>query len=240
MPRSLDEIYAEITALPLAERLRLAARIVQEAARLSAALATQKGQAEARPETGAATPGVASRPAAPAPRPAPTPAAPRHLVVLDGSNFLGTTAGYNLASDASREELITRLQDFAHLHPSHRVVAYFDGQKGSVRRSGGVEVRFTPRQTGTQGLGGADFYIREALRALGADERRHAVLVTADRELAEAARKLGAKVEAPNSFNRRLPAARRTTVTERGLSPSEVEAWEEYFSQPPGHERKKK
>jgi predicted RNA-binding protein with PIN domain len=152
---------------------------------------------------------------------------PRSLVIVDGSNFLGTTDGYDLATDASREELITRLQDFVHAHPTFRVVAYFDGQKSSVRRAGGVEVRFTPREKP------ADFFILEGLKALGEEERRHTVLVTADRALGDSARRLGAKVEAPTSFHRRLPGPRRTAIGERGLSATEVAAWEEYFKQPP-------
>jgi len=151
----------------------------------------------------------------------------RRLVIVDGSNFLGTVPGFNLASDATREELITRLQDFAHLHPSSRIVVYFDGQRTSVTRAGGVEIRFT------HGKKPADFYIVEMLRALGDAERTHSLLVTADRALADTARKLGAKVEAPSSFHRRLPVARRTSIGERGLSAAEVADWEAYFEQPP-------
>ncbi len=154
-------------------------------------------------------------------------AEPRGLVIVDGSNFLGTIAGFDLASDASREELVTRLQDFAHDHPSLRMVVYFDGQKTSVKRAGGVEVRFTPREKP------ADFYIIEMLRALGEEERRRALLVTADRALGDAARKLGAKVEATSSFHRRLPGVKRTAVGQRGLNAAEVADWEEYFTRPP-------
>ena len=53
-----------------------------------------------------------------------------------------------------------------------------------------------------------------------------------------AARKLGAKVEAPSSFHRRLPGARRTSIGERGLSAAEVADWEAYFQQPPDHGKK--
>ncbi len=56
---------------------------------------------------------------------------------------------------------------------------------------------------------------------------------TADRELADKARRIGTKVEAPTSFHRRLPTLKRTAVGERGLSANEVAAWEEYFRKPP-------
>jgi predicted RNA-binding protein with PIN domain len=146
---------------------------------------------------------------------------------VDGSNFLGTVPGFDLGSDSSREALITRLQDFAHEHPSFRLIAYFDGQKTSVRRAGGVEIRFTQRGKP------ADFFILEALRALPEAERRRALLVTADRDLADKARRLGTKVEAPTSFHRRLPTFKRAAVGERGLSADEVSAWEEFFRKPP-------
>ena len=132
----------------------------------------------------------------------------------------------------TRDELITRLQDFAHDHPIYRVLVYFDGQKTTVKRAGSVEIRFTPGQKP------ADFYIVETLRALGEAERQRALLVTADRALADAARKLGAKVEAPSSFHRRLAGARRTSIGERGLSAAEVADWEAYFQQPPDQGKK--
>lgn len=260
MSRTPEEIYAEIAAWPLAERLRLAARILEEAARLAEAGEARRqeegreqrlppagrgapdaGGAAARPQPSvpgrqapaARTPAAAVPPSTPVASP---PATPRSLVIVDGSNFLGTVAGFDLASDASREELILRLQEFARDHPSFRLVAYFDGQKTTVRRAAGVEVRFTPRERP------ADFFILQALRALGEAERQRALLVTADRTLADSARKLGAKVEAPTSLHRRLPGAKRTAVSERGLSASEVADWEEYFRRPPdeGQKRGKK
>jgi predicted RNA-binding protein with PIN domain len=232
MPLKPDDVYAEVARWPLADRLRLAARILEAAAREAEnPRATASSDATAKvpprsvaPAGGAAPPGV-SAPAPPRPTDAPAvAAAPRQLLIVDGSNFLGTTAGFTLATDSSREELITRLQDYVHDHPSVRVIVYFDGQKTSVRRIGGVEVRFTPRERP------ADFFILEGLKKLGEEERRHALLVTADRALGDAARRLGAKVEAPTSFNRRLPGAKRTAVGERGLSAAEVADWEEYFN----------
>ena len=98
-----------------------------------------------------------------------------------------------------------------------------------MKRAGGVagEVRFTPRGKP------ADFFIVEGLKSLGEAERRRALLITADRALGDAARKLGEKVEAPSSFHRRLPGVRRTAVGERGLNAAEVEAWQDYFNRPP-------
>ena len=272
MPRSPDEVYAEIAAWPLEERLRLAARILETGAAELAGGVTQSQRPPAA--RGADTHGEAAggsgadlqRPApsgasihapdhrapatarispaagpqahrGPATAGSPSPSArgsgePRSLIVVDGSNFLGTVTGFDLASEAARDELITRLQDFAHDHPIYRVLVYFDGQKTTVKRAGSVEIRFTPGQKP------ADFYIVETLRALDEAERQRALLVTADRALADAARKLGAKVEAPSSFHRRLAGARRTSIGERGLSAAEVADWEAYFQQPPDQGKK--
>jgi predicted RNA-binding protein with PIN domain len=242
VPRSPEEILKEIAAWPIEERLRLAAKILETGAAEIERLKMRAGRPAPAP---AAPPGAASqRPATPSPAPAsppqptigpraappsaaPTSTAIRSLVVVDGSNFLGTVAGFDLVADASRDELVMRLQEFARDHPALRVVVYFDGQKTTVKRAGGVEVRFT------SGEKPADFFILEALRALSEKERPHALLVTADRALADAARKLGAKVEIPSSFHRRLPGVKRTAIGERGLSSAEVSAWEDYFQKPP-------
>jgi predicted RNA-binding protein with PIN domain len=242
MPRKPEEVYAEIAAWPAADQLRLAAKIIEEAARRLGGPsrtipepAREMGRATAPSAPRATTRSSNAEPVAPAHAAVSAPQTqPRSMVVVDGSNFLGTTDGYNLATDASREELITRLQDFVHDHPTFRVITYFDGQKTSVRRAGGVEVRFTAREKP------ADFFILEGLKALSDEERRHTVLVTADRALGDSARKLGAKVEAPTSFHRRLPAPRRTAVGERGLNAAEVAAWEDYFKRPPERDPKKR
>jgi predicted RNA-binding protein with PIN domain len=241
VPRSPEEILKEIAAWPIEERLRLAAKIMEAGAAEIEQFKARAGR-PAPPEPPRPTavgPKQSSVPAGPhAVQPAavpPRPASPlpggaaelRSFVIVDGSNFLGTVAGFDLVADSSRDELVMRLQEFAHGHPALRVVAYFDGQKTTVRRAGGVEVRFT------SGEKPADFFILEMLRGLSERERHLALLVTADRALGEGARKLGAKVEAPSSFHRRLPGVKRTAVGERGLTSAEVAAWEAYFQKPP-------
>jgi predicted RNA-binding protein with PIN domain len=264
MPRTPDELFEEVTAWPLEERLRLAARILEAgAAELQNGDALRDGSKDAdRPGTKTGGSALSSQPAAAAAtKPAtagaagaaatgalasrsgaaggtgpvsPAPAAEaRRLIVVDGSNFLGTVHGFDLASDTAREELILRLQEYGHAHPAFWIVAYFDGQKTTVRRFGRLEIRFT------SGNRPADFYILELLRALGAPERRHALLITADRALGEEAHRLGAKVEPPSSFHRRLPGAARKSIGERGLSAAEVADWEAYFRQPPGDSKRK-
>jgi predicted RNA-binding protein with PIN domain len=144
---------------------------------------------------------------------------------VDGSNFLGTVPGFDLASSASREKLILRLQEYAHAHPGTRVTVYFDGRKPSAAVRGGVEVRFSPDARP------ADHYIVEYLRGVPVGERGACVLVTGDVELSAAARALGVRVEAPHRFQRRIPTP-PTPPADRGLSPGEVAEWEEYFRRP--------
>jgi predicted RNA-binding protein with PIN domain len=141
---------------------------------------------------------------------------------VDGSNFLGSVPGFDLASDASRERLITRLQEYARRHSGTRVTVFFDGKKASARVQGGVEIRFSSAsQT-------ADQAILAYLRGVARDERDEALLITQDAELAARARALGVRVEPPRQFRRRIPDP-PTPPSDRGLSPSEVAEWEEYF-----------
>jgi hypothetical protein len=130
--------------------------------------------------------------------------------------------GFDLASAQSREKLILRLQEFARRHLTTRVVVFFDGKKASATTRGGVEVRFSPASTT------ADQQIVTFLRSVPKGERREAVLVTEDAELAERATALGVQVEAPLRFRRRIPDPPRPP-SDRGLSPAEVAEWEEYF-----------
>jgi hypothetical protein len=267
MPRSWQEIYAEIVRLPASARLRLVARLLADLAAEAEASAgpspppaaepsgrSPSPPAGKQPAVGAThasplrTPPVSERLPPPAPSssagsaapppvqpPAPRPAreagtagaatGPRPRIVVDGSNFLGTVPGFDLASAASREKLILRLQGYAHAHPGTRVTVYFDGRKSSAAVRGGVEVRFSPDTRP------ADHYIVEYLRGVPVADRGACVLVTGDVELSTAARGLGVRVEAPRHFQRRIadPPAR---PADRGLSAREVAEWEEYFRRP--------
>jgi hypothetical protein len=142
-----------------------------------------------------------------------------------GSNLLGRLPGFELDSAESRDRLALRLQEYAHAHPSARVTLYFDGQKASATRRGGIEIRYSPKTRP------ADHFILEYLRRLPADQRAHAILVTADRELADAARALGVAVETPERFHPRI-AGPPHPPRDRGLSKAEVAEWEEYFRRP--------
>jgi predicted RNA-binding protein with PIN domain len=238
MPRSWQEIYAEIVRLPASARLRLVARLLADLAAEAEASASPTPPA-AEPSGRSPSPPAGKQPASAAPPPvqppAPRPAreadtartvtGPRPRIVVDGSNFLGTVPGFDLASAASREKLILRLQGYAHAHPGTRVTVYFDGRKSSAAVRGGVEVRFSPDTRP------ADHYIVEYLRGVPVADRGACVLVTGDVELSTAARALGVRVEAPRHFQRRI-ADPPATPADRGLSAREVVEWEEYFRRP--------
>jgi hypothetical protein len=248
MARSLDELYAEIARLPAADRLRLAARILNELTGDSAAPGAAAAKAAVPAPAAAPVPVKNGKQAAggngrdggavgvgPGPgegerergreQEGETDGGARFLVV-DGSNLLGRLAGFELNSAASREKLALRLQEYAHAHPRTRVTLYFDGQQASTTHRGGIEIRYSPR---TQP---ADYFILEYLGRLKPEQRPHARLITADRELADAARALGVTVEAPERFQRQIAGPPRAPA-DRGLSKSEVAEWEEYFRQRP-------
>jgi predicted RNA-binding protein with PIN domain len=260
MPRSWQEIYAEIVRLPASARLRLVARLLADLAAEAEASASPSSPPAAEPSGRSPSPPAGKQPAGASPPPvserlpppvpsssagsaAPTPVqpsgprsareagaahtatGPRPRIVVDGSNFLGTVPGFDLASAASREKLILRLQGYAHAHPGTRVTVYFDGRKSSAAVRGGVEVRFSPDTRP------ADHYIVEYLRGVPVADRGASVLVTGDVELSTAARGLGVRIEAPRHFQRRI-ADPPATPADRGLSAREVAEWEDYFRRP--------
>jgi hypothetical protein len=228
MARSLDELYAQIARLPAADRLRLAARILNELATETPGTAAEIAAPAPAPDKNGKAPAVPNgrakaRVAAPAPAAAAESAT--RSIVVDGSNLLGRLPGFELNSPASREKLELRLQEYAHAHPRARVTLYFDGQQASAARRGGIEIRYSPRSHP------ADHFILEYLGRLTPEQRRSARLITADRELSDAAHALGVSVETPEQFQRQISGPPRAPA-DRGLSKAEVAEWEDYFRRP--------
>lgn len=187
------------------------------------------------------TPARAEAPSTPSDRPRPTPAAapasrraepsappsePDRLFV-DGCNFLGRAPGYDLGDPASRDRLLFRLQEYAHEHPAHRVVVFFDGQRASSQVTAGVEERIT------SGMHNADDVMIDHIRALPAGERRRCTLVTDDRDLAARARREGVRAESVQWLISKFVGRRPAGNPRAGLSKSELSEWEQFFSQPP-------
>jgi hypothetical protein len=231
--RSWEELYADIARLPLPERQRLLARLLLDLA------AEVEVAGDQRPTPGDLAPtvveghGPVTEPhPSPQESPRPVTSSPRHLLtpkgtaharlIVDGSNFLGTVPGFDLASAQSRETLILRLQEFARRHLTTQVVVFFDGKKASATTRSGVEIRFSPAAKT------ADQQILAFLRNVPKEERGEALLVTEDAELSQRAQAMGVHVERPLRFRRRIPDPPRPPA-DRGLSPAEVAEWEEYF-----------
>jgi hypothetical protein len=228
MSRTLEELYAQIARLPAAQRLRLAARILNDLAAQTGSAAEDRTPA---PSRNGKPPAAADGRPAPVreadARPAtPPPPAPTRFLIVDGSNLLGRLPGFALNSPASRDTLALRLQEYAHTHPNTRVTLYFDGEKASTTRRGGIEIRYSPKSQP------ADYFMLQYLERLPADERTRARLVTADHELADAARLLGVAIETPESVQRQILGPPRAP-SDRGLTKTEVAEWEEYFRRPP-------
>ena len=167
-------------------------------------------------------------------RPTPAPSSPPPRVgvdrlLIDGHNFLGRADGFMLGSDASRDQFVLRLQEYAKKHPSHRVTVFFDGNRNSIEEKAGVEVRFS------SGDGSADEAIVNFAYALPEADRKRSQLVTDDRQLADRARNAGVRRQ-PVSWleeliGRKKPAPiqpRPETVSKESLG-----EWEQFFSRPP-------
>jgi len=178
-------------------------------------------------------PPAAPTPSRPAVRDRRTPAPETHALdrlVVDGCNFLGRAAGYDLADPASRDRLLLRLQEYAHEHPGHRVAVFFDGQRTSRQVVGGVEAHVTSGQRP------ADDVIVDFLRGLSPPDRPRALLVTDDRNLSRRARDQGVRSESVVWLAEKLtpqPPFQGGARREPGMPRAELSEWEEFFRQPP-------
>jgi len=201
--RTLEQLYAEIRRLPLDQQRHLCERLQRDLA------------------------------AVPAPEPAPTlparpsrvrPAAPTvPCLLIDGCNVLGTLPDFDLASAEDHRRLLFLLQDYSRQHPRWRIVLFLDAKRGHHTNHGAITVRHVAGRP-------ADDSIIEFLDELPAPARRRARVVTADGELARRARALGADVEPPTAFYRRIARTdTETDLRERPPTPDEVKKWKDYF-----------
>lgn len=182
-------------------------------------------------------------PAAPAGRVSATPRGPSTLstppqagtdyLLLDGCNFLGCAPGYELGDESSRDRLLFRLQEYAHEHPAHKVVVFFDGKRASSRITAGVEERVT------SGLHSADDLMVDYIRGLSREDRRRTTLVTDDRDLAARVRREGVRSESVQWLSARFVRRQPSGVQKPGLSRAQVSEWEQFFSEPPKRPGKK-
>ena len=154
-------------------------------------------------------------------------------LLLDGCNFLGCAPGYELGDESSRDRLLFRLQEYAHEHPAHKVVVFFDGKRASSRITAGVEERVT------SGLHSADDLMVDYIRGLSREDRRRTTLVTDDRDLAARVRREGVRSESVQWLSARFVRRQPSGVQKPGLSRAQVSEWEQFFSEPPKRPGKK-
>ena len=164
----------------------------------------------------------------------------RTMIIIDGYNLLFAIAdfserGFEEALEGARGRLLARLATLER-RGGEKVRVVFDCRRPTsgprqAGTAGGVEVVFaSPRRS-------ADDEIRAMVA--GSTAPRHILVVTSDRELAEACRKLGARVTGAKAFYSRLvrltdaldaEAAERQQKT-RAPSAAEVARWLRIFGE---------
>ena len=130
-------------------------------------------------------------------------------VIVDGYNLL--FLDHRNPDQSAREALRNQLTRYSVLK-GRTILLVFDGAKGgsgapTPRDAAGVTVYYS------SGKERADDLIRRLVR-----ERREAVVVTSDRDLARSVERLGAAVISSRSFQHRL---------EQALTPEESSEWDE-------------
>jgi predicted RNA-binding protein with PIN domain len=144
--------------------------------------------------------------------------------LIDGHNLIGQMPGLSLDDPDDERKLIELLRAYLVRVDKKGVVIFDQGLPGGAGKwsNNVLEVRFAPHPKT------ADDLIRD--RLLKERNPRGLVLVSADRELTDAARRAGAAVRLPADFARQmLEPPRSDQPKQAGLSAAEVEAWEREF-----------
>jgi len=144
--------------------------------------------------------------------------------LIDGHNLIGQMPELSLDDPDDERKLIELLRAYLVRVDKKGVVIFDQGLPGGAGKwsNNVLEVRFAPRPKT------ADDLIRDRLKK----ERnpRGLVVVSADREITDAARRAGAAVRLPVEFSRQmLEPPKQDQPKEKGLSAAEVEAWEREF-----------
>jgi predicted RNA-binding protein with PIN domain len=145
--------------------------------------------------------------------------------LIDGHNLIGQMPGLDLDDPDDEQKLIELLRAYLVRVNKTGTVVFDRGLPGGGGKwsNNVLEVRFAqhPKR--------ADDLIKDRLRK----ERnpRGLGVVSADREVMDAARQAAAEVRRPVEFARQMRERPKTTPPkEAGLTAAEVEAWEKEFS----------
>ena len=144
-------------------------------------------------------------------------------ILIDGHNLIGRLPGISL-QDPDDEEKLARLLSSYRSRTGKAVTVIFDPGGAHAlsrrRRLGGVEIQFAPHGSN------ADRVIRR--RVQKARNPGEWLVVTSDRELAEAVGRLGARVQSAEAFASNMmngSALAPPDWRETPPSPDEVDSW---------------
>lgn len=147
--------------------------------------------------------------------------------LIDGHNLIGQSPGLSLGDPDDEQRLIERLRAYLVRVNKKGTVIFDKGLPGGARRwsNNVLEVRFAPHPKQ------ADELILARLQA--EQNPRGLIVVSADREVGEAAKRAGARVLKSADFAREMldkpESDKRASAKEGGLSPEEAALWEEEF-----------
>ena len=148
--------------------------------------------------------------------------------LIDGHNLIGKTPGLRLDDPDDERKLVALLRAYLARVKKKGTVIFDRGLPGGAARwsNAVLEVRFAPLPKT------ADDLIAERLRR--EKNPRGLIVVTSDREVADAAKHAGAEVMDAQIFARQmLVPPPHASAKEKGLSADEVKAWEEIFKNRP-------
>lgn len=147
-------------------------------------------------------------------------------ILIDGHNLIGHLFSLSLEDPDDEEKLVRVLMSYAARIRNQVTVVFDPGKHFSmpqVHHYGTLEVVFAPQGST------ADAVILR--RVHGSPNPGEWLVVTSDRELAEAVRRLGARVRSAESLAGELEGAGGAEEVrgDRVLTPTEVEAWLKIF-----------
>jgi predicted RNA-binding protein with PIN domain len=143
-------------------------------------------------------------------------------ILIDGHNLIGRSPEISLQDPDDEAKLVAMLRSYQARTGKAITVVFDSGGVFALPRSGrwgAVNVRFAPQGSS------ADALIARRVRQSRQPESW--LVVTSDRELAEAVTTSGARVQSSEAFASELRKSREVQPGERDapLPPEEVEAW---------------
>ena len=143
-------------------------------------------------------------------------------IMIDGHNLVGRLSRLSL-EDPDDEEMLVRMLQPYQARSGKKIIIVFDSGEGQtlsgIRQLGGIEAVFAPSGSS------ADAIIIRRIRQ--SQNPASWLLITSDRELADKAARLGARIQSANDLAGQLEAQDDESPDwrESPLSPEDVESW---------------